>query len=1595
MRKMSLILSLILFINVIPLKAFGADPVQNDVTGNLKAVLEFVIPEKTRTIDQKNVTLRLNTPDGKSSSSIPVAVNYSAKTLILDGNSYDVNVSALNSFGMPITTENKISYFSVEVYNLPKGKYSITFEGDGYATYTTKFANIEKYSQQIILNTQNTKFAIGDVNGDSSVNSDDIKGISSSLGSNNSKFDLNKDGKVDITDIVYANHNIKTNGTENIYDTAAIVSAFTDINKINEQLVGKIESGNIQDLFTHSKNPVKIAAKDSSTPIQIPIVFNNAELEQIVILSTTTSGAIEKGVTDVTYIDENNKEVTEKIPFESPKAEGVSYIELTEGKSTITIDLGKRVVVKKVTITVEKVTGQDGMPKYAVIEEIKFLKDILPENPVTDSAVPKNITATPGNEQITLNWDAVSNVTGYKVKYGTTSGNYNKEVIVNTNFALIKGLDNLSNYFFVVYSINSGWTSRASNEIVAVPLPNSSPKAPDNLILSSDTQNIYARWSKTVNALSYNLYIKKSNESSYTKKTNDITSTNFTITALEADTSYDIYVTAKNLYGESGASLVSTIKTENANITVPKIPTLNRIPNTEIEKVTMTDPNNNIEDLKTFDINKVIDNDFSTHWTARIWWETSEFNFTFKTPKEMDYVVYVPRQDGLYKKSLDRYIINIVKSDGTKIEVAKEVKVQNSPETTGFAILSFPRTSDIKTISIRVIQWDGSPTNISISEVAFYNYYSVNDKIKALFTDETFTDIAAGVNQESIDAIRNEVNNAEGYFVGNDILLDELNMAQSLLTANKSVLGKVFNAIESRNTSVDIKAINNFEPMGIVASANSKIIVYAKIPDGETVSIVPTQFFAEAGAWAGNPISLVNGRNIITVPKIGSMKTESGGSLYLTYTGNRQNEIKLHVKGGTLIPTLELSNWNDLSVQSREQAISNYISELKAYTPKVTGDKTTAIKNSTEISLPNVLLSLPADQVLSGITSVGTDLPFQTAALYNNILAWEDLIKITYKTHGIDDPLTEKSRHNIRYARMFANAFMYASGAHIGVGYGSVAALMQGKPVSVTGVGNENKLFGWGIAHEIGHVMDTLGKPEITNNIYSMFAQTYDGSNNALTSRLESSDIYTEIFDNVAQGSIGSPNNVFLSLGMYWQLHLAYDNANDNFYNKLNKAYRNGVGAGFIGDDKFAVVASSIAGKDLTEFFQRWGIKLSGSAETQMRSYGKEDRKIYYLNDNSRRLMLNGVGSPQNVELSASLITEEKSVQIVININCDENLIQGYEIIRNNKPVAFSKSKNYVDKLGAANNLTLEYTINAIDVFGNVVAVANAGQTKVSFDGTIGKDSWRFADQDASTVIATLSANQPIAGIKISNQVAETGTFEVYISSDGNNFTKVKTVDFSKNDSTRDEVFISYFNKPGTSDTRIWTYDAKLIKIVGLPSTVTMGNLDFISYPGDNVEITQIGYLESDYVYDGSDGVIKAGTLVVMGSYRGDPVYNTISVKGRFAEVNHNTGVTMYEEREINGYSLLLAEIPEDGQVSRISDGIWIFVPDDLREAELTQKDAEPCTNGLLPYNIKAEMYITDDPNNASSKRLASDTLWITSPSDDTMPNLILNGGVQ
>jgi Right handed beta helix region/Fibronectin type III domain len=89
----------------------------------------------------------------------------------------------------------------------------------------------------------------------------------------------------------------------------------------------------------------------------------------------------------------------------------------------------------------------------------------------TPPAAPTGLTASPGNGQVTLNWNASSGASSYNVKRSTTSGGPYTTIatgVTSTSFTNT-GLTNGTTFFFVVSAVNSAGESGNSNQASATP----------------------------------------------------------------------------------------------------------------------------------------------------------------------------------------------------------------------------------------------------------------------------------------------------------------------------------------------------------------------------------------------------------------------------------------------------------------------------------------------------------------------------------------------------------------------------------------------------------------------------------------------------------------------------------------------------------------------------------------------------------------------------------------------------------------------------------------------------------------------------------------------------------------------------------------------------------------------------------------------------------------------------------------------------------------------------------------------------------------------------------------------------------------------
>ncbi len=1562
---------------------------ESSSTGSITLTLCFGLPQRVDEVKRRDIRMRLT----GENRDITIALQDGKVT---GGDGLSISLEEQNAQGAPLTTEQQIGAWQVTVSGLAAGAgkvYDLELTGAGYTDCSTQVQLLD-YSQQVIVSTSDGTFALGDVDKSGAVDEADRTALDAQLGQTGAldTYDLNGDGVVDIVDLSYVNRTMDLAGAPCILDTTAIVSA--DVVKSEKLTV----EGDLNDLFTANDSSVKLAPLEGEKELAIPIDFgeNSVTMSEISITSPSTDGAIQAGEARVELEDGS----TMTVPFDITAPTGVHAMSRVAGQSVVTIDLGKKVAVKKVTITVSKVEGQTGTPTFATVTQIEFLKDIA-SNAVAVNNQVKNVIATPGDKEIALVWDSVPNVTGYTVRYGSSAGNLNQSVVSASNRATVSGLENNQTYYFQVTATNGDWSGTPSTVLSATPIPAAVPGAPSNLVLESADTALRVSWGKTKDATKYQVYYRVKGEGEFQPWGSSITATSATITGLTNDTVYEVAVKAGNQkgFGPYSASAEGTPKKES--FTMPELPTDGRIDNAEITSIVMKDPSNVDKNLcPNFNVTTdLTDNDPNTYWVARDYNPSSEITYTFASTHDMNYLLVVPYLAGKHPKCIKTF--NLVARDAEgEVIYSAEALPASSLINNGYVALAFPELKGVRSLTIALNEWEGGGARVSISEIAFYESNTLSEDIAALFANGSYTQLNAGVDSDRIAALENRLAALNSFYMDRDRLKDELNLAKALLAGKPNALALVKNDFQSRSTSAAAdqaagQTASALQPLGVTAKAGATVAIYAEVPGDKPVYVVPTQFYGESGVWQGQAIELKNGRNYITVPQIGDLSDTRGGVLYLTYAGAHPEQIKVQIRNAANVwqmPVLELSNWYDLGESARKDAIRTYVQTLNTYVSGLSGaNYKTDIRNATEISTPSVLLSLPADQVLSGLKGVGNDEEAMVNAMYQNILAWEEELFIANKVQGIIDvdaaldsyryPMT--TRQNIRYMRMFAGAFMYAAGNHIGVEYGSTAALAQGKPTSATGTGSANGLFGWGIAHEIGHNMDKLGKAEITNNIYSIALQAWDGGSMAQMTRLTEDGRWTDIFNKVAQSRPGAANNVFVQLGMYWQLHLAYDGADQplNFFNQFFKLWKSGAYSGYTYDERVALIASQVADRDLTEFFTRWGMTLGDNAKAILDDYTPETRAIWYLNDASRNYRL---ASGSAAEGSATVTASVNNSQVTLTItHTDGDKILGYEIRRNGKAIGFTTGSTYVDDLGAANNLTYTYSVVPVDKLGNLGAEAKANEVRVAYDKTIDAGLYDLTRAGNGTITITMKSGKsvPVTGIKVTG-TGLSGSYTVKVKADAQaeTWTDAKTGELSDN-------LVAYFNKPGvdSSDTRIWTYDAAVLEITGIPADATVELLD---YPGDRVDFydgAAVGVLKENYQYgDGPDEIIKAGTLVILGTYRGDPAYNTVEIEAVYnttAEAGEVTTIT----RPMNGYGLLFAEVPADGAVSDTSDGFFLFVPD--LEAEKKLNSQSQVTDDY-PLEIRVNFYRTDDPDNTDSRRLTSQTLWLSFPDggDDEHP---------
>ena len=1658
--------------------------ITNSLKGTLEVRLKFDVPIKLRDSAESKLYLNIKSGD-KEVAQIPLANNDSE----LSVGEISYKTTALD-YSLGEVNDNNVYYYNTLINNLPKGKYTLEVTGEGFAPVVLKDKiEINDYSKRIYIGNDREVSLVIDLDGDGITSESDYKLLLDNIGTSNSIYDLNRDGLVDITDLTIIHESMNKNAEENkksIYDTSAIIDT-SNVAVVEEDKLGTI-SGEVNNLFNDSEEGITITPSEAPEvdedgknvvgrfSIEVPTI----KAEEIVVDV--------KGIAEGTILVEtvDGEVITQKINNNVRLARTVE----NPTSDRVVINLEKQVAVKKITIKVNATDPTNN--NLAEIGKVEFLNDVYQEIPKVEDTAPTNLEALEDDEEVKLKWSEQVNIDGYEVYYKAVDEDQEKMVKTGTNSILITDLENFKEYEFKVRSYSGeGWKSNWSETIKATPHAKKAPDAPENISIEGDYRKLKLSWKNMKGATGYNLFYRAKGEEDY-KKVSNITGVSYVLEGLQDETIYEAYLTSYNTYGESNKSNIYTGTT--LSLLAPEIPnykllnTVDKIGEVTNHIVDVKYPIGGIDGDKVTDENKfaIVDGDFTTSWVHNDW-DTSLYGKTapiveFDDTYKMNTIMFSPKFDK-QKSDFYNYNIRYWDSEGNMHEIGNEKITRTKKVSNGkpYYVINLPEPIEAKKVQVNLSVYATYERFLSVSELKYYYYDSIEDDIRDLFTDDLLIDLKEGVSQENINILRERVNTPDsvsGELHPNQAsALDELKLAEDILN-DANISKNIFTLNQNINNSGNNLGLSNdYQALGYTAKAGEEIVVYVGTEGNKLPQLAFTQHYGESGRFI-KTVNLKKGKNVIQVPEIHSLDVEKGGSIYVRYpdASPSNKEIKIRVSGAKKIPHLNV--YGDINDKSKEaevkEKIREYIKELKEHVDtmkddypklftsksnnKYRYDEKTSIVNSTDIETTKATLNLPASAILSGITSGISNEDEQVDRVYNSLQAIEQLMELMYAQRGVSENpdfnndgkldaaekkhLQPRSRVNIKYQRMFAGAFMYASGHHVGIEFSSAPGLMNGKPYVLNEDGTVKEsgmLFGWGIAHEIGHVteMPGVGRAEATNNIIALLAQTLDDK---ATSRFENFNGYQAIYDKVTSETIGLPGNVLTHLGMFWQLHLAYDEnqtsvmlitdrdndlTNDSFYARMSRRAREASteDSKLSYEQKILRYASDVVGKDLSDFFKSWGIIPSEENIAYMaeKGYEKETRNIKYLNDNARRQKLAGVkamSEDTNVQASLSYddSTKSKSVELTLGTNKDSDKILGYEIYRNGKVIGFTTEPTYIDYV-SSNNRVFTYEVVAYDYYLNKTEKLTFDSIKVSHDGSLAKKSWEVETNTSSNEDVNDENNPtgPVDNPAI-NKIKDNDISTIFKGERANNQDPYVIVDLNEaqnivgfkytagiEDGNLSENTITEYQVYVSKDKENWTLANNgtfnlsadnNVETIYFNKEGSTGGKQLWAYEAAYVKIVaprakgiSIGELDiiappGDNIDLKESGVGILSEEFIYGKNDGDVIpKGSVIFTGEYRGNPAFNAVLLRDRNDnvIEGEQILLAEVPENGHLGEISSGTWIFylTPESLNK---------------LPKEIRAELYRVNDAETLEGQRLVSDTLYVNISKE--LPEIKFEGGI-
>lgn len=1217
-----------------------------------------------------------------------------------------------------VSTEDAASAYA-RFSDLPAGEYAVRVSAKHFADYTQDVSVSEDMLTRISVCSAQMKtgsqahpgwMLLGDVNGDKLVDEQDKQAMLQTLhaGEYREEKDVNQDQKVDLVDLQYV---VQSMG-ENQLSTVETLR----LPKEGQVVSGtEISGGNLENLFQDSG---KVQLKTAS-----------------------------------------NQQISEENPV------GLEFSLADEGKAAPVLE---GLTIQAVTETSEGVENNITQGTVLVISEENG-KENQYEIPVMTAAQKQTVSGRESRRSSRFA-QMVARLQGARVTVdanGALTVDFGQQIAVKKVTIKITGTRK-----------NAPLVEIAKVEFVndmesRIPVPELDIPEIRQVVAGNETLTV--KWTKENNITGYEVYI-----SGPVKKQNG----NKEEIVRVADTMHH-FVAINNAELKNFSTYTIKVRSVNGDWKSPWSEETKAIPQPQ----SVPEPPDNVTAEGGLGL---VDNDYASYWKLDDWDDGAAnagstsgngMTITLDQEYEMSYLTFgAVDPKGLIHLAKIRYWNKTYPTQ--EQSVGTTILEKTDKNGNRFYVVRFDHKITANKIHMRLGRTWVDRSSMKVGEIHFHQYDAIEGDILGLYADDTHTILKETVTETTISHLETRLEqtdeNGEKHPLYDQLKLD-LQTARDILSGQPGETYTVINAITAqKDKHLGFSGLNPWQPLGKTVYAGETIRVFvghSSRRNGEKaeLQLVTTQQHPESST-VSRTIDLKEGKNDIRIPQLTTKNFEQGGQLYIAYTGNnRQEKYAVRVQGGADIPVLNLygktGDERTAAIKAYVKALSVYqagIESLHAQTHKGSENKSVqydydvknCILNTTDILLQPMLYSLPATQVWESIKGQG-NLDEQVKTLDSGLKAMEDTMSLFYQHKGLsDDAPAAKGKNawpsqhlNIRYTRMFAGAFMYASGNHIGVEWDST---------KFAGVKKGSDL-GWGLAHEIGHNINqsSYSIAEITNNYFAQLLTIKDRG-----TRFSDENVYRK----VTSGTIGRDANVGTQLALYWQLHLAFDDQKDDhkryeqyeeMFNQLffarvdtyarnpEKAPKGTLKLNGDADQNLMRLACAAAQKDLLAFFSRWGMVPDEETKAYAANYEKEEKALYYLNGAARDYRVDHRNAGGEIDESEAITgkdvatakTEAQGSQVNVTITAhngeNTGIIAGYEIIRKitangetqSQVVGYQPADShgnavYTDEVTAINNRVLSYEVKPVDQFMNYGNPFSAGKVKVETNGSLAKENW-------------------------------------------------------------------------------------------------------------------------------------------------------------------------------------------------------------------------------------------------------------------------------